>query len=86
MIDMERTLAYLLGLSSRNEVIGPPMNPCEVMYSHWLSSTVMHGGLQVSQPPNPFEEEKGEARSTSTATSPGILNYYNVSCYKFASN
>lgn len=71
MIDTERTLAYLLGLCSHNKVIGPPMNPCEIVYSHWLSSTVMHGGLQVSQPPNPFEEEKGEARSTSAAASPG---------------
>ncbi|KFM56572.1 E3 ubiquitin-protein ligase HERC2, partial [Stegodyphus mimosarum] len=46
------------------------MNACETEYSQWLSSSVMFGGLQVSQPPNPFEEEKGEARSASTAASP----------------
>ncbi|GFU31029.1 e3 ubiquitin-protein ligase HERC2, partial [Nephila pilipes] len=70
MTDCERTLAYLLGLATHNEVIGPALKTCEHTYAQWLSSSVMRGGLQVCQPPNPFEEEKGEARSASTAVSP----------------
>ncbi|CAL1297267.1 unnamed protein product [Larinioides sclopetarius] len=70
MTDCERTLAYLLGLATRNEVIGPDLKACENTYAQWLSSSAMRGGLQVYQPPNPFEEEKGEARSASTAVSP----------------
>ncbi|PRD31815.1 UNVERIFIED_CONTAM: E3 ubiquitin-protein ligase HERC2 [Trichonephila clavipes] len=72
MTDCERTLAYLLGLATHNEVIGPALKTCEHTYAQWLSSSIMRGGLQVCQPPNPFEEEKGEARSASTAVSPGI--------------
>ncbi|KAG8176599.1 hypothetical protein JTE90_026848 [Oedothorax gibbosus] len=70
IIDCERTLAYLLGVSTRSEVSGPALTPCEGTYAQWLSSPAMRGGLQVCQPPNPFEEEKGEARSASAAVSP----------------
>ncbi|GIY42325.1 e3 ubiquitin-protein ligase HERC2 [Caerostris extrusa] len=70
MTDCERTLAYLLGLATRNEVIGPVLKSCENSYAQWLSSSAMRGGLQVCQPPNPFEEEKGEVRSASAAVSP----------------
>ncbi|GIY59956.1 e3 ubiquitin-protein ligase HERC2, partial [Caerostris darwini] len=70
MTDCERTLAYLLGLATRNEVIGPALKSCENSYAQWLSSSAMRGGLQVCQPPNPFEEEKGEVRSASAAVSP----------------
>lgn len=72
-MDSERTLAYLLGVATRSEVVGPPLTPCEGTYAQWLASSAMRGGLQVCQPPNPFEEEKGEARSASAAVSPGEL-------------
>ncbi|XP_023218340.1 E3 ubiquitin-protein ligase HERC2-like isoform X1 [Centruroides sculpturatus] len=68
LIDAERTLAYLLGLNARNQTIGPPLQSCEKQANHWLSASLFCGGLQALQPPNPFEEEKGEVRSTSSST------------------
>lgn len=68
LIDAERTLAYLLGLNARNQTIGPTLEICEEQASYWLSTSLFCGGLQALLPPNPFEEEKGEVRSTSSST------------------
>lgn len=47
-----------------------PLQPAEIQCRNLLKSPVFSGGLQVLQPSNPFDEEKGEARSsTSTAGS-----------------
>ncbi|UYV60264.1 HERC2 [Cordylochernes scorpioides] len=70
LADTERTLAYLVGMHARHLVRGPPLQPCEDMCARWLTSPLLAGGLQA-QPTNPFDEEKGEVRSSSsTATTP----------------
>ncbi|XP_022244118.1 E3 ubiquitin-protein ligase HERC2-like isoform X2 [Limulus polyphemus] len=67
LIDSERTLACLLGLHAHNQTVGPPLELCEEESRQWLDSQLLSGGLEILQPPNPFEEEKGEARSTSSS-------------------
>ncbi|XP_055695916.1 probable E3 ubiquitin-protein ligase HERC2 [Lutzomyia longipalpis] len=66
----QSTLAYLLGLRSNLLQMGIPQQPAEIQCKSLLNSAILSGGLQVLQPSNPFDEEKGEARSsTSTAGS-----------------
>lgn len=68
LMDAERTLGYLLGLHSYWLTKGTCLQPAEEEAKLWLNSTFLQGGLHILQPPNPFEEEKGEVRSaTSTA-------------------
>uniref|UniRef100_A0A6B2EBN7 HECT-type E3 ubiquitin transferase n=1 Tax=Phlebotomus kandelakii TaxID=1109342 RepID=A0A6B2EBN7_9DIPT len=62
----QRTLAYLLGLRSGLLQLGIPQQPAEVHCKALLNSAIMSGGLQVLQPANPFDEEKGEARSSAS--------------------
>nr|XP_022903495.1 E3 ubiquitin-protein ligase HERC2 isoform X1 [Onthophagus taurus] len=69
LIDTERHLGYLLGLHahylSESLLLQQPEKDCE----SYLNSPFLIGGLQIIEPPNPFEEEKGERRSTNS--SPG---------------
>ncbi|XP_075155337.1 E3 ubiquitin-protein ligase HERC2 [Haematobia irritans] len=73
----ERALAYLLGLVANALQIGPPPQPAELQCKTIIKSSILSGGLQVLQPSNPFDEEKGEARSSastagSTPTEPPV--------------
>ncbi|KAL3192258.1 hypothetical protein MRX96_059232 [Rhipicephalus microplus] len=73
LCDAERTLAYLLGLHLQQQACGPPLEPFEAQLQPWLESTLLRGGglLKTLPPHDPFEEEKGEARSTgSSAATP----------------
>ncbi|KAL5011340.1 hypothetical protein ScPMuIL_009891 [Solemya velum] len=71
LMDTERTLAMLLGLHTAQQVCSTPLSQEEQEYNHWLQSEFFSGGLQVLQPQNPFEEEKGERTPTSCTTTPG---------------
>ncbi|KAG5897066.1 hypothetical protein JTB14_025882 [Gonioctena quinquepunctata] len=66
LLDVERNLGYLLGLHAYNLRQSLPLTQEEETSSHWLKSPFLSGGLQVDQPPNPYEEEKGESRSTNS--------------------
>ncbi|XP_053987984.1 E3 ubiquitin-protein ligase HERC2 isoform X2 [Hylaeus volcanicus] len=68
LIDTERALGFLLGLHAHRMRQSSPLQPAEEEAGVWLNANFLRGGLQILQPPNPYEEEKGEARSnTSTA-------------------
>ncbi|XP_076233389.1 E3 ubiquitin-protein ligase HERC2 [Calliopsis andreniformis] len=68
LLDTERTLGFLLGLHAHRMRQSLSLQPAEEEAGVWLNANFLRGGLQVLQPPNPYEEEKGEARSnTSTA-------------------
>lgn len=69
-LESERTLSFLLGLRATLLQKATSLQPAEIQCRNLLRSPVFSGGLQVLQPSNPFDEEKGEARSsTSTAGS-----------------
>lgn len=70
-LDSERTLSFLLGLRATLLQKASILQPAEVQCKNLLNSPIFSGGLQnCLQPSNPFDEEKGEARSsTSTAGS-----------------
>ncbi|PSN29480.1 E3 ubiquitin-protein ligase HERC2 [Blattella germanica] len=65
-MDVERNLAFLLGLHAHWLSQSTALQPAEEEAQPWLHAIFLRGGLQVLQPPNPYEEEKGEARSTSS--------------------
>ena len=53
---------------------GTDLQPEETQCKNLLNSVIFSGGLQVLQPANPFDEEKGEARSSgSTPTDSGHI-------------
>lgn len=62
----ERALGYLLGLRALLLQRGQPLQPDELQCRSWLRSPMLSGGMQVLQPSNPFDEEKGEARSSAS--------------------
>lgn len=62
----ERALGYLLGLRAVLLQRAQPLQPDELLCRGWLRSPMLSGGLQVLQPTNPFDEEKGEARSSAS--------------------
>lgn len=69
-LESERTLSFLLGLRATLLQKASNLQPAEIQCKTLLKSPIFSGGLQVLQPSNPFDEEKGEARSsTSTAGS-----------------
>ncbi|CAH1776574.1 unnamed protein product, partial [Owenia fusiformis] len=68
LIDTERTLALLLGLHASYQARSTPLSHDELEYKHWLESDFCQGGLQILQPQNPYEEEKGESRTPSSCT------------------
>lgn len=65
-LNTEQAVAYLLGLRACILQRGPILQPAEIQCKHLLNSPVLSGGLQVLQPSNPFDEEKGEARSSAS--------------------
>lgn len=65
-LNTERALAYLLGLRACILQRGPILQPAEIQCKNLLNSPILSGGLQVLQPTNPFDEEKGEARSSAS--------------------
>lgn len=65
-LNSERTLAYLLGIRAMLLQKGPALQPAEIQCKSMLKSAMLSGGLQVLQPNNPFDEEKGEARSSAS--------------------
>ncbi|XP_021378315.1 E3 ubiquitin-protein ligase HERC2-like isoform X2 [Mizuhopecten yessoensis] len=71
LMDIERALGMLLGLHAAYMACSTPLSQEEQEYSHWLQSQFFTGGLQVLQPKNRFEEEKGESRTPSCNTTPG---------------
>ncbi|KAK9875132.1 hypothetical protein WA026_005925 [Henosepilachna vigintioctopunctata] len=66
LLDTERNLGYLLGLHSHNLRQSIPLQQDEINVQEWLNAVFLSGGLQVDQPPNPYEEEKGDSRSTNS--------------------
>ncbi|KAL3277032.1 hypothetical protein HHI36_012394 [Cryptolaemus montrouzieri] len=66
ILDTERYLGYLLGLHSHNLRQSIPLQQDEIISKEWLNAVFLSAGLQVDQPPNPFEEEKGDSRSTNS--------------------
>ncbi len=53
-----------------------PLSAEEQEYGHWLESDFFAGGLQLLQPQDPFEEEKGESRTPSSCpTTPGDIKH-----------
>lgn len=76
VMDTQRTLGVLLGLQAAYQARGTSRSPEEEEYHDWLKSEFFAGGLQVLQPKNQFEEEKGESRgSASGGTTPGKLKF-----------
>ena len=72
LMDAERTLAVLLGLHASVQARSTELSTEEVEYHHWLEAKFFRGGLQVLQPQDPFDEEKGESRTPSSCpTTPG---------------
>ncbi|KAL1491483.1 hypothetical protein ABEB36_012074 [Hypothenemus hampei] len=79
LLDCERYLGHLLGLHAFNLRQSLPLKEEELHAKQWLNATFLTGGLQTDQPPNPYEEEKGEPRSTNstadnTPTEPNRAN------------
>ena len=75
-MDVERSLGMLLGLHAAYQARSTPLTQEEQEYNHWLQSQFFAGGLQVLQPKNTFEEEKGESRTPSSCTTtPGIVEF-----------
>lgn len=57
-------MAQLLGLVANLMCSGPALQPAELQCRQLDKSSLLSGGLQLLQPSNPFDEEKGEARSS----------------------
>ncbi|KAK7486952.1 hypothetical protein BaRGS_00021768, partial [Batillaria attramentaria] len=68
LMDAERTLGTLLGLHAAEQVRSTPLAAEEVECGEWLQADFFSGGLQVLQPHNSFDEEKGETRTPSSST------------------
>lgn len=66
LFDTERNLGYLLGLHAHNLRRSLLLQNEEVAANQWLNARFLRAGLQVDQPPNPYDEEKGESRSTNS--------------------
>lgn len=66
LLDMERSLSFVLGLHAYRLRQSLALQPAEEEAGAWLEANFLRGGLQILQPPNPYEEEKGEARSNNS--------------------
>jgi len=74
LLDIERTLAFLIALSARYQAISTPLSDGEIACADWLKAEFFRGGLQILQLHNPYDEEKGESRmSTSCTSTPGTV-------------
>lgn len=72
-------MGYLFGLIANTLQRSIEIQTAEVQCQGILNTRILNGGLQVLQPSNPYDEEKGEARSTtstagSTPTEPQVHN------------
>ncbi|XP_020707195.2 E3 ubiquitin-protein ligase HERC2 isoform X3 [Athalia rosae] len=66
LLDTERSLSLLLGLHAHRMRQSLSIQPAEEEAGAWVNANFLRGGLQILQPPNPYEEEKGEARSNNS--------------------
>lgn len=66
LLDAERALSFLLGLHAYRMRQSSSLQSAEIEAGPWLEANFLRGGLQVLQPPNPYEEEKDEARSNNS--------------------
>lgn len=66
LLDTERALSFVLGLHAYRLRQSLAIQPAEEEAGQWLEANFLRGGLQILQPPNPYEEEKGEARSNNS--------------------
>ena len=66
LLDTERALSFVLGLHAYRLRQSLAVQPAEEEAGVWLNANFLRGGLQILQPPNPYEEEKGEARSNNS--------------------
>lgn len=66
LLDTERALSFVLGLHAYRLRQSLDIQAAEDEAGHWLEASFLRGGLQILQPPNPYEEEKGEARSNNS--------------------
>ncbi|XP_042876756.1 E3 ubiquitin-protein ligase HERC2-like isoform X6 [Penaeus japonicus] len=73
LVDTERALAMLIGVYASCQARGQPVTPRELDHEKWISAEFMRAGCQTVQPPDPYDEEKGEARTGSSATTPGSV-------------
>ncbi|XP_042217246.1 E3 ubiquitin-protein ligase HERC2-like isoform X2 [Homarus americanus] len=73
LVDTERALAMLVGVYASCLARGQPATPWELGHEKWISAEFMRAGCQTVQPPDPYDEEKGEARTGSSATTPGSV-------------
>ncbi|XP_030381589.1 probable E3 ubiquitin-protein ligase HERC2 [Scaptodrosophila lebanonensis] len=60
----ECALAHLLGVTANLMITGPALQPAELQCKQLNKSSILSGGLLLLQPSNPFDEEKGDARSS----------------------
>ncbi|XP_017782464.1 PREDICTED: E3 ubiquitin-protein ligase HERC2 isoform X2 [Nicrophorus vespilloides] len=87
LLDTERHLGHLLGLHAFHMRQSLPLQEPEFLSKDWTESPFLRGGLQVVLPPNPFEEEKGDARSTNstagnTPTEPRVNTTHHIKTNK----
>lgn len=68
-LQSERTISFLTGLRACRKQRAFHLQPAEVQCKNLLDSPIFAGGLQILQPANPFDEEKGDARSCASTTS-----------------
>ncbi|ESO89418.1 hypothetical protein LOTGIDRAFT_218809 [Lottia gigantea] len=68
LFDTERTLATLLGLHASEQARSTALSSEEIESRHWLQAEFFSGGLQLLQPQNSYDEEKGESRTPSSCT------------------
>lgn len=74
LMDTERHLAVLLGLMFRGQACSTCLSVDELECLRWLNLPFFSGGLQILQPQNPFEEEKGESRTPSSCTTTPVTS------------
>ncbi|QQP57480.1 Uncharacterized protein FKW44_002489, partial [Caligus rogercresseyi] len=68
-IDLERNIAFFLGSFNHKLYKSIDVTPNELSCSRWTASPFMKGGLKIISPPNPFDEEKGEIKSSLSSSS-----------------
>ncbi|XP_040568701.2 LOW QUALITY PROTEIN: E3 ubiquitin-protein ligase HERC2-like [Lepeophtheirus salmonis] len=68
-IDLERNLSFFLGSFNRKLFKSMEITSTEISCSKWTNSLFMKGGLKIISPINPFDEEKGEVKSTVSSSS-----------------
>ncbi|XP_049844846.1 E3 ubiquitin-protein ligase HERC2 [Schistocerca gregaria] len=80
LMDVERSVGYILGLHAHRLFLSTPLQPAEDDAQRWLNAPFLRAGPQDLRPSNPYDEEKGEARSTSSTTVTTPTESHNVYC------